>query len=120
MPYTFPTLTALTKKPTVEGYEFGPQADSTIKNDVEGGYKLTRARYTRIPLSWNLSYTPISEANMLILDAFQHTVGIGAQMFDWTNPVDNVTYTVRLADKIRFKMHQKPTLWEAEFVLEEV
>jgi len=72
--------------------------DSVIRSEFEGGYQNTRQKYTRLRKKWTMKYTWIPPGDMSTLATFiDTTVKGGADAFDWTCPLDNVTYQVRYA-----------------------
>ena len=116
MAYTFPTLSV---NPSVSPWEEGVAFDPTISSQAEGGYKQTRKRCTRIPDKWTVGYKPLPRADKILIRAFEKTVGVGSEIFQWINPDDNVTYNVRFAGPVDYGMHGMSSIWDVNFVLEE-
>lgn len=91
--YNYPTLSALPDGATWQVSQENPAIEG---NDTDGGYWVTRRRYTRTPpKSFSFSYADISHADMITLQNFWNQVGGSSSGFNWVNPVDNVTYNVR-------------------------
>ena len=76
--------------------------DAVIRSKFEGGYVQTRALYSRIRKTWSIVYHYVPTADKVIIDTFVNTVQCGADSFTWTNPQDNVTYTVRFTEPPTF------------------
>ena len=110
--------------PVVREFSVTAAHDPTIRSLSDSGYVTSRAKFTRIPERWVISYTWLSKANKNTLRTFeQDTVGIGSDSFTWTNPEDGATYTVRfIPPGIRYTSHDNVNwlFWMAEFELEEV
>lgn len=113
----FPTLSI---NPAVEPWEEDVASDPTIRNQVEGGYVLTRSRFTRIPDKWNIGYITLPEADKNTLRTFEKSVKVGSEKFTWTNPMNNLSYEVRFLGPIKYKPHQTKLYWDISFVLEGV
>ena len=80
------------------------QEDTSITTKMEGGYVMSRARHTRAPRKmFTIGYTDISDADKQLLEAFWNTTRGKAEMFEWTNEMDSVTYIVRFSGKPVFK-----------------
>lgn len=106
-------------------YEVGAALDPTIRSDFEAGYVQTRARFTRIPKRWPITYRDTPDADKETVEAFEATLGVGSDSFNWTDPATGDTHTVRLAGPIRYKpTHQfiipGTTHWTLTMTLEEV
>ncbi len=89
---TFPTLSMPPTFPLDEQRE-----DATIRSSFEAGYEHTRPRFTKVRYTWNIKYNLLPSADKATLEAFVTTVREGADSFTWTNPVDNVSHTVRFS-----------------------
>jgi hypothetical protein len=88
---TFPTLSREVEWEITEEPE-----DSTIKSPYEDGYTHTRPRYTKDRGKWTgVTYKYLNTIDRDVLKAFMATVRMGAVAFDWVNPDNNVTYSVR-------------------------
>lgn len=113
----FPTLS---QNPDISGWEEQVAFNPTIRSETDGGYVLTRARFTRLPRRWNLVYRVLPVADVNTLKTFEGTVKVGSDSFLWTNPQNSTQYTVRLLEPIRYSMHGSKNYWDVEMVLEEV
>jgi len=95
---SYPTLS---QNPDAEGFRQEPVTDPTLRNDCENGKVLTRAKYTSVPKKWAFNYTQLSNTDKELIDVFEKTtVKYGADSFSWTNPIDNITYTVRFTKPV--------------------
>lgn len=112
----FPTLSVY---PSIHGWAEEVAVDPTIRNDYEAGYVITRARFTRIPKKWHVVYNAMPQSDKEILQAFENDVKVGSCAFNWTNPLDNIQYTVRFLAPISYRL-LSPGIWQVEFDLEEV
>jgi hypothetical protein len=101
MPTTFPTLSKL---PAKEGYRRIPLYDPTLRSRSDDGLIVTRLKHTRFPWQWWFVYRELPEADLETLDTFQETVGVGAEAFNWTDPVSGTTYVCRFAEPIDAKL----------------
>jgi hypothetical protein len=91
----FPTLSTGIDSSTFE--QTIPE-DPTASSESEGGYVITRPRFTRIPRkTFNFSFTDVSEADRVaFLDVFYaQTVLCSALNFNWTHPVTGIVHDVR-------------------------
>jgi hypothetical protein len=81
--------------------------DSTIRSEFEDGTVLTRARFTRIPNTFNYGYSFLIAADKVLLENLQTSVKIGANTFYLTNPSDSVEYEVRLTSPMKFQVEPR-------------
>jgi hypothetical protein len=114
---TFPTLSV---SPEIDSWEDEVSYNPTIRSEYEGGYILTRPRFTRIIRKWNVVYKGISDTEMQQVKDFENSIYVGSDAFEWLNPVDNVIYTVRLLEPIKYKMINNKYYWQISLVLEQV
>ena len=115
----FPTITSC--GPRVSAFEESLAIDPTLRSPTEAGYKMTRAKFTRIPKKWTFFYPALSATDKGSLDTFQlTTVRVGADSFSWTNPSNTTSYTVRLAAPIVFRGVTGKPVWSAQIELEQV
>ncbi|KAA0677787.1 hypothetical protein [Roseomonas genomospecies 6] len=93
---SYPTLTSLFDSASYsEGVKKG-----AVMTHAQGGYTLTRPRYTRPPpLTYEFAYPAMSNADKLALENF-HRLDVrgGSDMFAWTRPTDGVTRYVRFVE----------------------
>jgi len=111
---------SLSKNPTVEGYSQTVLFDPVLRSKTDGGYRHTRARFTRVPKKWRLHYTAMSDTDKATMEAFEQACGYGAQSMTWTNPKDGQEYTVRFSKPVEYRLFRTSQLWEFEVELEEV
>lgn len=75
------------------GIEF---EDNTMRSDSDGGYEVTRPRFTRKPRkTFTTGFTELSQANYDLLVEFWEKYQ-GSLKFTWTDPTDLRAYTVRI------------------------
>lgn len=100
------------------------QADPAIKVKAEGGYAMSRPRYTRTPPRKIMTkFTAIKESDRALLEAFWNSKKGGSVIFTYTIPPTNEEINVRFGKSMKYKY--KGTggthLWDVENVeLEEV
>jgi len=112
---TFPTLST---EPIDRDFSEALAYDPSIKSQAEDGTILSRARFTTTKKKWTMSYNNLTEADKLLLDAFQTTVMVGALTFTWTNPRDDIAYTVRFAEPLDYTIHPSMQgIWLVSFTL---
>ena len=123
----FPTFTRRgteTHNPVVGALTSEQAHDPVVRGPLsEGGYAVTRARFTRITRRWNVRYEWLSKANKNTLKTFEDsTVVGGSAAFTWTNPEDSTAYSVRLVGPIVYTPHEHANWlwWVVEFTLEQV
>ena len=120
---SFPTIlrrTGLTQTPTVT--EDTIAFDPTIRSQYEGGYVVSRSRFTRMPRRWSLRYEWMTTTNKDTLRTFEEARVVGSDSFTWTNPMDSTAYTVRFLEPVRYvpTLNTNSQYWTVEFTLEEV
>lgn len=99
--------------------------DPAIRSKAEGGYVLTRPRYTRMPRSWGLVWEAMTHAHYLLLMAFWEAKSGGSTSFTWDCVTDDTETTVRFAEAPDAKVvvwasTGLPKLWAVSVKLEEV
>lgn len=116
---TFPTLSV---NPSAPDWKEGRVSDPTLKQETDGGYSVTGARFTRRPpKKYHVKIEPLTAAQKASLEEFEEEVQIGAGMFDWTNPNTSAVVDARLAGPIEYRFYKEvPGLWTVEFDIEEV
>lgn len=78
--------------------------DPAVRVEIEGGYEITRPRFTRSPRRvYTSGHTMLTNAQKLTLSAFWDTVKGGSVVFDWTHPTTAVVYAVRFTKQVTFK-----------------
>lgn len=79
------------------------RADPGMRHEMEGGYVVTRARYTRAPPKmFKLGFTHITEEDRGVLDAFWVETRGTSRAFAWKCPTDQITYNVRFKGDMSF------------------
>lgn len=119
---TFPTLT---QGPSADDFSQEAAVDPTIRTQFEDGYRLTRNRFTVVAKVWRLLFEHLTAGDKTALEDFEaNSVGYGGSSFSWANTDDGVTYEVRFAEPIKWRLNlldprvpQKR--YSAEVVLEE-
>ena len=117
----FPTLALAKGGQDSTQFTITPE-DVAIKSEMEGGYVVSRARHTRTPRkTFGTGYKSISDADRQTLLAFYAQVGGGAVIFDWTDPVDKLTWQVRFDGEMAFRYVGIGTtkLWDVSFRLQQ-
>lgn len=67
-------------------------------SDTEGGYQVTRPRFTRTPRkTFRFTHVDITEADRVTLETFWNVRKGSSESFTWTHPVTGASYTVRFA-----------------------
>lgn len=117
MAETFPTLSI---KASVQGWEESRAFDPTIRARSEAGYMKTRARCTRVPKKWKVSYFPATGDDKAAVESLESTVLIGAKQFKWRNHATGTDFWVRLAEPIKYTPLGSKLLWKIEMSIEEV
>lgn len=95
--------------------------DPSIKEKMEGGYVVSRARHTRTPRKkFTSGFTNITNDDKATLQAFWNQVRGGSVIFDWENPEDGLIYAVRFL-KMNFEYSGvgATRLWNVSFEVEE-
>lgn len=90
----FPPVTMTAKEDSK--YRVDTQADPAMRHEVDGGYVVTRPRYTRAPRkTFKTGFTDVSQSDKAAFETFFASKKGGSDSFTWTDPVTNTTYTVR-------------------------
>ena len=93
----------------------------TLKSPFEDGYQLTRPLWTKPKKEWHIVYKYLSDSDYQTLrDFFENSALGGAVSFNWTNPVDNMSYEVRFKEDSLKAEYVTVGYWDVEFDLEEV
>ena len=120
---TFPTLSSFkVTEEVIDSWNEGLVNDPTIRSDQEGGYQITRCRFTRDRRFWEYEYPYYTAADKATLMTFERTtVRVGSTSFTWTNPLDSVSYTVRFGEKgVEYKPNKGTPYWKIKIRVEEV
>ncbi len=113
----FPTLNVI---PSISGWSEERAFDPTIRARSDAGYVKTRPRTTRVPKTYKITFSPMSLADKQAVAAFEDTVKVGADSFNWMHPIDNAVKVVRFAEPVKFTTLWNKNWWKVEMVLEEV
>jgi hypothetical protein len=109
MPETFPTLSQDAPRPS--SFTEMKAYDPSIRSQTEDGTVLSRARFTANKMRFDFVYDNLTEADKVLLETMEENVMVGGGTITWIHPRTDVSYTVRLAEPIRFNAKEK--LWEA-------
>lgn len=99
----FPTLST---KPMVAPT---PQrSDILITDGSEAGYEVSRPRYTKNRITFEVTHRGASQADVDALDAyFIGDAAHGSAIFSWTHPDTSATYNVRLLPVPQYTPHDQ-------------
>ena len=102
------------------GTEIAILGEPSIRTPTEGGPAITRPRYTSAPerMSVPITYT---QAQKITFDSFfEDTINMGADVFDWEDPVDDSVREVRFLAIPSFSMSSGALgrIWSSTFELE--
>jgi hypothetical protein len=76
-------------------------ADPAMRKEIEGGFAITRPRYTRAPpITFTTGWTDISDADKKRLMTFYANQRGGSNSFDYVHPIDGHTVQVRFVGKV--------------------
>ncbi len=116
---TFPTLSV---NPSVPDWKEGRASDPTLRQETDGGYFITGARFSRVPpKKYHVKIEPLTATEKASVEALEEEVHVGAGIFDWTNPMTAAVIDARLAGPIDYRLYKGvPDLWTVEFDIEEV
>jgi phage-related protein len=87
----FPTLS---KGPTQKYTE--TYMKPSVRTPFDGNYEQTRPKFTRAVNTFTVNFKFIDATDKSTLKTF--FAANNGESFDWTNPLDSVTYLVRFAD----------------------
>jgi hypothetical protein len=104
----------------MEGWSEERAFDPTIRARSEAGYLKTRARTTRVPKKYKVTYSPLPLADKQTIEDFEDTVLIGADSFNWTDPTGGGVKVVRFAEPVKYSALWHKNWWKVEMTLEEV
>lgn len=98
------------------------QDDPAMRNKMEGGYTITRPRYSRIRKTFSFTYRSMTEADKATMQTFWGTTKGGSEIINWTNPYNNTVYQVRFLEKLQWTQVGAGTLklWDCAVKLEQV
>lgn len=116
---SFPVLS----KPQDSKFHTVSHEDPAMRSKIEGGYVVSRARYTRTPRrTFTTGFTDISNADKGILQLFWDVKKGGSVSMTWVDPVNSESVTVRFVEPLSFIYTGLggTHLWTVQFKLEEV
>ena len=117
MSHPFPTFD-LSRTPTPSTWREELVADPTIRSTFETGAVLTRARYTTIPRKLSFSYNLLTQTDKDLIVDFEQHVKVGADEFEFRNPITNEDWEVRLLSPIKISVEARLyTRYSAELEL---
>ena len=59
--------------------------DPALKSEAQSGFRVTRARYTRLTRGWSVSYKALLDTNLSVLYSFYDLVKGGSAIFEWAD-----------------------------------
>lgn len=121
MAAAFPTLTGSAKSPRPMEYIDTIASDPTIRSPKDAGYVQTRARYSRIPRTYHVVFTGLTEADKNSIKALEVSSGVGGALFTWTPP-RGTSGNYRFAAPVIYTPFEETNykFWNVEMELEEV
>ena len=93
--------------------------DPAISTEFGTGIVQTRARYTRMRRTWELTWANMRGSDYRALRAFYELVFGGSLPFNWTNVKDGKTYNVRFKGELKAR-HTVMSCWNVSVTLEQV
>ena len=93
--------------------------DPAISTEFGTGIVQTRARYTRMRRTWELTWANMRGADYRALRDFYASVFGGALSFNWTNVKENATFNVRFKGDLTAR-HTVMDFWNVSLTLEQV
>jgi hypothetical protein len=112
MATTFPTLSRGPSQIDID------LEDNSLRSDQEGGYVISRARYTRMRHIISLTYPMLTNADKVALNNFQIALMGGSDLILWTDPMTSIQYITRLDKPIKFKA-VTTYWWSCDFKMNE-
>ena len=113
----FPT-SELSRTPTPSSWKEELLVDPTIRSTFESGAVLTRARYTIVPRKLSFTYNMLTQRDKDLIIDFERHVNVGADKFEFRNPITNEDWEVRLLSPVKISVESRmPTRYQAELEL---
>jgi len=103
-----------------------PMEDPSIDFSAEGGYNISRPRYTRAtPRVFEMGFTNISDADKVLIETLYSTArGSSDSIGSWTHPVSSESITLRFSKgKIptyKYKGIGGLDKWDVNIIVEEI
>ena len=123
---SFPTLTrrgSETHSVVVSAFEHQLAHDPVISSVADGGWRKTRARFTRAPRRFHVLYEWLTLVNKNLVQNFEaFTTYGGSDAFLWVHPENGSRYNVRFLGLATYtpQAHANYLWWNAEFDVEVV
>lgn len=77
--------------------------DAVLRSESDGGYEMTRPRFTRNRMVFTLQYEDLPMAECLSLDSFYvDDCANGSVIFNWVHPGTGVSHKVRFKQPPKF------------------
>ena len=114
---SFPLLTI---KPAINNFSHKAAIDPVHRVKFASGAVLTRILFTKIPLSYHVYYSVMSNADKLVLETWERNEArYGGEEFNWTNPKNEETYVTHLLKPIKYKILplSNGNYWQVDFDL---
>ena len=110
----FPTIS---KKPIMP-LDF-TREDSVLRSETDGGYVMTRPRFTRSRAIITVGYESLPDAEAYAIDDFYVIdCANGSAIFQWTHPTRNTVYNVRFKEPVKIS-HTSYGYCDVQFTLEQ-
>jgi len=93
--------------------------DPAIATEFGTGIVQTRARYTRMRRTWDLTWANMRGADYRALRAFYYATYGGALAFHWTNVKEDANFYVRFKGDLKAR-HTVMDCWNVSLALEQV
>lgn len=89
---------------------------------MEGGYVITRPRFTRRPRrTFSFVFIMMDDDNKATLENFWNTMLGGSNSFHWVHPVSGENLTVRFSDQMTMKFNRtgfgSVNIWQTDPVI---
>ena len=113
----FPTLSKTFNR---ANYSQMLATDPTITSKFESGFVQSRAKFLNVSKRFSLDYSLITAEDKSLLEAFEKTVAYRAGSFNWTNPIDDQIYIVRLDNNLKFIQGRAENYWNVRVSMVEI
>lgn len=109
----FPSLSKLPTQSYTETF-----TKPSIRTPFDGNYEQTRPKFTRSTKTFDVNFKFLTPTDKSTLQTFFNTYN--GESFDWTNPLDSVTYLVRFAEDMLVFKNQGADRFSLSLKLQEV
>jgi len=106
-----PSFPTMSKSANISGFTRIAAINPTKSSQFSSGHQLTRAIFTNVPYKWSFQYNLLTNADKELLVDFEKEVKYTTSAFDWVNPSDNITYSVRFTKVLSFNMERIENYW---------